>query len=202
MTSDVVMQIDSHDDGRTLIAALLYHINRWRRAQNWSRETTAQVIVEAHVAIRGPSATGIHFDGTHPDAYTRQKNAADRIFRWLDDSSKDNNLLPANFIPSILAAMPINIRTAALNDIFRPIGMNVMPIAVQHGEIDTASMFKSLLKEQSEAQMAMADLLDGATRDELIRVCDELTDVINVATDFRMRFESVLKSGGENDRKD
>ena len=80
--------------------------------------------------------------------------------------------------------------------------MTVMPIAVQHGEIDTASMFKLLLKEQSEAQMAMVDLLDGATRDELIRVCDELTDVINVATDFRMRFESVLKSGGENDRKD
>lgn len=193
MTALQIMQTGSHDD-KTLIAVLLEHVNRWRKSQNWSRETAAQFIVEAHASIGGPSVTGIHFDGAHPDTYTRQKNAADRIFRWLDDASKDNNLLPANFIPSILAAMPADIRTAALNDILRPVGMTAMPVTIQHGEIDAASMIKSLLKEQSEAQMAMADLLDGATRDELIRVCNELTDVINVATDFRMRFEALLKS--------
>lgn len=35
---------------------------------------------------------------------------ADRVFRWLDDGTKDTNLVPANFVPSILAALPTDLK--------------------------------------------------------------------------------------------
>ena len=191
MTVPKIMQTGSHGD-QTLIATLLGHVNRWRKSQDWSRETMAQVIVEAHNAIGGPSITGIHFDGSHPDIYTRQKNAADRIYRWLDDASKDNNLLPANFIPSILAAMPVDVRIAAINDMLRSVAVTASPVIVRTETLEAGQMLKKLLKEQNEAVISMTDLLDGATYDELVQASKEVGDLVNVAVDIHARITSTM----------
>ncbi len=90
---------------KTWIAIVLDHVNAWRKANGWSRETVVQMIVEAHECTNGPVVTGIKFEPHTADTFERWKVNADRVFRWLDDSSKDTNLLPTNFIPSILAAM-------------------------------------------------------------------------------------------------
>ncbi|HEA6046738.1 TPA: hypothetical protein RXH49_006447, partial [Pseudomonas aeruginosa] len=115
------MRSESH----TLISTLLAVVNQWRRREGWSRETVVQHIVEAHERINAHIATGIVFDPPSRDAMDRMKANADRVFRWLDDSTKDNNLLPANFLPSILSALPNDLKIQALGDLLTPVGVSV-----------------------------------------------------------------------------
>lgn len=95
------MRIKSHVP-RTLIALLASAVNDWRRAEGWSRETVVQVIVEHHQRVGGEQLTGLVFAPPSIDPFDRAKASADRVFRWLDDQTKDTNLMPANFLPSLL----------------------------------------------------------------------------------------------------
>lgn len=83
------MRSESH----TLISTLLGVVNQWRRREGWSRETVVQQIVEAHERIQGALVTGIVFDPPTRDTTERMKVNADRVFRWLDDGTKDTNLV-------------------------------------------------------------------------------------------------------------
>ena len=190
------MQHSSHCN-KTLIATVLEYVNQWRKSMDWSRETVAQEIVKSHESIAGPAVTGIRFDNAHSDIYTRQKNNADRIFRWLDDSSKDNNLLPVNFFISILAALPIDYRICCLNDILRVVSVSSRPMQSNQIAFDAHDMLKSILKENGEAERAIVELTNGATVEELMRASKEVTDVIVVATDARNRIEAALLDAAE-----
>lgn len=115
------MRNDSH---KTVISRLAEYIDDWRKAQGMSQITVVDEIVKAHDSIGGPASTGIHFEKS-TDEWNRQKNNADRVWRWLDDKSKDRNLLPVNFLPSILAAMPKDLRFAFLAEMLAPIGIRL-----------------------------------------------------------------------------
>lgn len=176
------MAFINHDpQGRTLISSVLNYVNLWRKSRSWSRETVVQAIVETHEKINGPAVTDIRFEGSHPDAFMRQKSNADRVFRWLDDSTKDTNLLPANFLPSILAAMPADIRIRCVNEMFLPADLTVRAISRSPEEAkDFSRLLPSLLKESGEANVAVANLLDGATPEELAKARKELTESIDM----------------------
>lgn len=189
-----VMRNVSH---RTLVATLLDHVNAWRKANGWSRETAVQQIVEAHERIHGPAVTGIRFAPHTQDAFERQKVNADRVFRWLDDSTKDSNLLPANFIPSILAAMPMDVRIHCMDDLLRGIGMAARPIEEgATGDIDAVGMLRSMISENSDAQRAVADLVDGATHEELIAAQRELSESVDATQRALRQIEAVLAKKG------
>lgn len=169
------MQRSSHTP--TWIAVIRDAVEAWRKQNGWSRETAAQMIVEAHEREGLHLVSGIVFDPHTRDTYERMKVNADRIFRWLDDATKDNNLLCANFVPSILAALPADLRMHCLDDMLRPLG-----IAVRHvGEsemrgLNAVGLLRSMLAENSEAQQAVAELVDGASKDELLRAQRELAE--------------------------
>lgn len=158
----MVMQRTTHP--RTLIAIIRDHVEDWRRENAWSRETVADQIVQAHDMIGGPRLTGIVFDPPTRDTFERMRVNADRIFRWLDDATKEKNLLPANFIWSILAALPIERRIHLADDLLHPVGLSV------HGETEdeeeptvqsVAIHFRGLVMHSSEATVAMSEMLDG-----------------------------------------
>lgn len=168
------MRNESH---KTWISVLLEHVNAWRKRSGWSRESVVQAIVEAHERIDGPTNTGIRFEPQTLDTFERQKVNADRVFRWLDDATKDNNLLPANFIPSILSAMPLDVRLHCLDDLLRPLGIAGRPVGESEiGGLNAVVLLRSMLKENAEAQQAVAELVDGATREELLNAQRELTE--------------------------
>ena len=77
---------------KTWIAIVLDHVNAWRKANGWSRETVVQMIVEAHDRMNGQVVTGIKFEPHTADTFERWKVNADRVFRWLDDSSKERRV--------------------------------------------------------------------------------------------------------------
>lgn len=162
---------------KTMIATVLEHVNAWRKQNGWSRESVVQAIVEAHERIGGPANTGIRFEPQTLDTFERQKVNADRVFRWLDDATKDNNLLPANFLPSILAAMPLETRLHCLDDLLRPLGIAGRPIGESDlHNLNAVALLRSMLSENSEAQQAVAELVDGASREELLNAQRQLAE--------------------------
>lgn len=182
------MRIESH---KSKLATLLNYVGEWRKREG-SRETVAQLIVEAHIALGNNNLPKMEFD-THGDTFTVWKNAADRIFRWLDDATKDTNFMPANFEDSILAAMPEDLRLAYLNDWLGRFGMKAKGIYGEQVEGCAVHHLKTLSKESAEATSAMADLLDGGTESELARADRELADQEEAARKARAYVQSLRK---------
>jgi len=184
--------MQSHSHKKTLIATLLSHVTTWRKASGWSRESVTQEITDAHERIGGHVVSGICFDPHTSDAYERQKVNADRVFRWLDDATKDNNLLPANFLPSILAAMPSAVAVACLSEILRPLGYGVHVLAKERQAIGVEHLHE-LIKETAEAQQAVVDLLDGATPQELVIAQKELTEMVDTGKRLLSSVEAEIR---------
>lgn len=152
---------------KTLIAILREHVNAWRKAESWSREMVTQVIVEAHESIG--TNTGIVFEKNEKDAYTGLLTNAQRMFRWLDDETKDKNLLPVNLIPSILAAMPIERRLMCASEIMVSIGLGAcMPSDGEEGDLTINDVFEAQ-RDDLDATQALADAIQHPTAENLER---------------------------------
>lgn len=190
MTISMIMQSDSHN--LTWIAIVRDAVEAWRKQNGWSRETAAQMIVEAHERHGMHQITGITFNPQTNDTYERMKVNADRIFRWLDEVTKDRNLLPANFICSILATLPNDLRMHATNRMLLPVGLGCREIGTEHAE-RPLTLLQSMLIEASGAESAVAALVDGIEGGELQKAHQELTEAINAFTKARDSVESMMK---------
>lgn len=161
------MQRDTHQP--TPISIVRDHVEAWRKAQGWSRETLAQTIVEAHERLGLHLATGIRFEPPTTDPYERTRVNADRIYRWLDDTSKDKNLLPFNFIWSVLAAMPMERRLALADDLLTPVGMGARDESDEAleslGGLDEGALviehFRAVVTSSAGSTQALGELIDG-----------------------------------------
>ncbi|MDZ4313652.1 MAG: hypothetical protein U0989_02580 [Azonexus sp.] len=157
----MVMQRATHPSP---IAIISDHVEAWRRDNRWSRETVADQIVQAHSRIGGQTFTGIAFDPPTSDTFERMRVNADRIFRWLDDRSKDKNLLPFNFFWSIAAALPTDRRALLINDLMHPIGLRVSAVLESDNEPTPAEIvehFQAIVTHTADATIAASQLLDG-----------------------------------------
>lgn len=178
----------------TLVGVVRRHVSSWRKAEGWSREAVVQQIVEAHDGLNGPAVTGIVFDPTTRDLFERQKVNADRIFRWLDDESKDNNLLPANFIHSILSAMPMDIRLHCIGDILRPLGITVASSELgDHGEFDAQNHLREMVKESAEAALALINISPLSTVQQLEDAYKEVGDVHEASSRARRALAKAIE---------
>lgn len=169
------MRNDSH---KTMIGTIKTAVVEWRKREGWSRETVVQEIVDAHERLDGPAVADIRFEPNTRDAFQRQKVNADRVFRWLDDEGKDTNLLPANFVPSILAALPIDLKLQCVGEILRPLGLDVRSSESQESPaFDPLAHASSIIKEGAEAAQAILKVAPGASQDAVDLACKELADV-------------------------
>lgn len=157
-----------NESQKTMVGIIRESVIAWRKREGWSREAVVQVIVEAHEAFEAPANTGIVFDPTTRDAFERQKVNADRVFRWLDDEGKDTNLLPTNFIHSIWAAMPIDVRVQCVADCVRPVGLTARSSDAAEGdEFDASAQLRELVKTSAEAQLALINVQGGGDLHQL-----------------------------------
>lgn len=160
------MQHGTHT--KTAISTIRDFIEDWRRENRWSRETAADMIVQAHERIGGPRLTGITFDPPTRDTFERMRVNADRIWRWLDDSSKDKNLLPLNFLGSVLAALPEERRLHLVDALLAPLGLTGRAVhigidpAAEGGDHTAVVMyFRKIVEDGSAATVAMSKMTDG-----------------------------------------
>lgn len=169
------MRNESHT---TMIGIIRDHVIAWRKREGWSREAVVQVIVEAHEAIGGPASTGIVFDPTTQDLFERQKVNAERVFRWLDDETKESNLLPVNFIHSIWAAMPMDVRLPCVADCVRPVGiMAASADAPEDADFDSVEHLRHLVRVSATAQLALINAPTGAGLHQLEQAHKEIEGV-------------------------
>lgn len=152
-----------HESQQTKISALSHCVEIWKQRLG-SREAVAIAIVEKHYELGLNVVTGIELN-RQGDAFKVAKTLADRIFRWLDDRTKDNVLLPINFEQSILVAMPADLALRYANTTLCPVGFVVRPKTVcVGGDEDPVKMAHAQHKEGTEATNAMLNLYH----------CDEL----------------------------
>lgn len=183
----------------TVIGVFAAAATRWMRDTGSSQATVAQYLVEAHNAIGAERTTRIVFDPATQDTYERMKINAERIFRWLDELTKDRNLLPANFIPSFLAGLPDELRLWVANEMLRPAGLAARAISAEGaGLSDLPDMFRAMLTEGAEAEVAITRLLDGASAEELKDAHLQLTQDLDSRSQLLMAVESALIIGGHD----
>lgn len=173
------------------ITIIRTHLEDYRKEKGWSRESLVQEIVEAHERNGNDKISGIQFEPKTSDPFGRMKVNADRVYRWLDDQTKDNNLLPSNFVRSIYSALPIDRRVRLLNDLLRDQGVTVSSV-VGGVDFNPVNLLQSIIKEAGEAQSAMAALCDGATRDELLVAQREITEAVAAMMKGLIAIESAL----------
>jgi len=172
-----IMRDSSHK--RTVIAILAEAVVEWKDKNNWSRETVADAIVAHHVKNCSHQVAGVRFDlvGTG-DEYRRMHTNANKLFRWLDEITKDNNLLPANFITSIIGAMPLDLRLRVINEIIAPLGLSAGPM-VWIEPIRPLDLLKNILIQGGETSNAVAALVDGVDPGELEAAQQAIIDSIS-----------------------
>lgn len=152
-------------------AILRAEIESWRTSSRMSREAVAIAIVEAHQALGADLATEISFE-FEGDTFAKARKSAQKIFRWLDEGN-----LPANLIPSILEALPAELKIRCLSQMFCPVGVEVR--AVDHNapaELDVPTHLRAVMKESSEAQLALVNLAPNASTEMLLAVHKELVE--------------------------
>lgn len=139
---------------KTFVGIIREHVIAWRKAEGWSRETVAQVIIEANDKYN--AVAGITFEPQTKDVHEAREVNAQRIFRWLDDESKSNNTIPANFIPSVFAAMPVARRAACASELLVSIGLGVRMLdSSEEGDLSINDVF--------EVQIAHSVALQAST---------------------------------------
>lgn len=180
---------------QTLIGILREEISTYRRLNRLSRETIAQNIVEAHERLQADAITSIRFEPKTTDAVERQKVNADRLFRWLDDETKDSTLLPTNFLPSVLAGIPQAVQRRCLDRILMPLGFAVRALT-EDGDavVFSAAVATHLMKEQGEAAIAVVGLADGYDKAELLNARREVAEAVDAGKKTLQLIETQLAS--------
>lgn len=179
---------------KTRIAMYRECVEEWRKREGWSRETVCQMIVEAHERIDGPATTGLRFDPLTSDTYERQKVNAERIFRWLDDVTKDRTLLPANFEPSVEEALPLDIYLKFENMRLARRGVELRQLEVEPAaKLDVTPHLRSLVKESAEATTSLLAIGPDATVDDLRHACKELQEARDAAGHAKRDLQSEIE---------
>jgi hypothetical protein len=179
---------------KTFIATLADYVDAWRKREGMSQATVVDEIVKAHERVAGPQVTGIVFEPNR-DEYYRMKANSDRVWRWLDDKSKDRNLLPANFIPSMLEAMPADLRIGFLDEVFRPLGLAMRSLAGESSDaLDPVALACSIIKEDAESHQAVAALSHNMDLPSLLRAQKENKDATEAHLDAGRKLEGAIKS--------
>lgn len=177
---------------KTPIRSLLEHLDAWRHNKGWSRETLAQIIVEAHEASDGPRKLRVQFDSGITDVFKRAHTNAARIFRWFNDDEKDTNLLSVNFLQTVLIAMPRDYAITWLNTFLRPLGLGAHSLNSKTLPLNAQSALVTLLKEDSESHQAVAGLIADQSAAALEAAHRELTDSIEASTRVRSEIEAKI----------
>lgn len=161
---------------QTLIATVRDAVEAWRKRERLSIASVVQIIVETHERLGLDVVTELHFDSDR-DAARRMQTNGERVYRWLDDVTKHNNFLPANFLPSILAALPMDLRIECVDHILQPAALSVREVGgAEAGSV--GAVLQRVAKETGEATSAIAALIDGATPVELANAQREITEAM------------------------
>jgi len=178
---------------QSVAAILRTEIEAWRRAGNTSREAVAIQVMESHQALGGEAATGVEFTFSG-DTYTQAKKAAQKLFRWLDEGCP----LPAGIVPSILAALPLDVKLHCLNQMYRPLGVEARSLQpATPAPFDGMAHLQHMIKEGAEAKAAVVTASIQQTPEALQHAIKEVNESIEADTAAKRSMEAALARASE-----
>ncbi len=144
-----------HEPHKTVIGAARDALHALMNLRGWKFASLAQHVVEVHV-----SATGdVHTFQAGGDPLRAMKTNSERLARWLDDVTKDSTLLPANLLPSVLLALPPDLRVSCAQALLDGTGLAVSLVGDGDSAAGRAAVLATGIKEGSEAISALAGYL-------------------------------------------
>lgn len=183
-----------------LLKVVREQVQEWCLRNHYSREDAATAIIQQHYGAGFDQTSGIVFDECRngkPISERARRTAADRIFRWLDDETKDKNLLPASFLPSILLALPEEDSLNVLNEVLAPLGVEVLtrapPKRLQAGDLKPAELLRDLVLRTGDAEKSLAEMLDGIDPGELECARKELRELFDTTRQVLGKIEACLQ---------
>ncbi|MCD4505543.1 hypothetical protein LQR30_15700 [Chromobacterium piscinae] len=163
---------------KTVIGAIREHVDLWRRQQGMTHQVAAACVVDAYFSGRFDRVWPIDFV-VEGDDYRRLKNNSDRVWRWLDDQTKQTVLLPANLIPAVLSALPQNLRLQCVVELLAPLGMAPTLLIQEETDACHSALMASAAKESGEGLSAFALLANGMTPEQLRVALAEVEESIS-----------------------
>lgn len=172
-------------------------LDGWRKINGWSQSTVVANVVEAHKAIDAERSTEIVFEEERRgrDLTHCQRINMQRVYRWLESDDDGPGNMPVNFLPSVLAALPVDLRVQLANEILAPCGLAVRALSdSSESGFDPMSHLGRFLVEFPEAQQAMMKMAGCDAPETALATIKELDDVVRVAKDARDEIEAQLSS--------
>jgi hypothetical protein len=183
--------MNMHPHAQGIASILRTEIEGYRRANSIacvSREAFAAMVMEEHAKQGGEAATGVEFSFVG-DTYTQAKKAAQKLYRWLDA----DGTLPAGIVPSILAALPLDVKLHCLNQFLRPLGIEARSLeAAAPAHFDGLGHLQAMIKENSEAQSAVVKAASTQKPDDIRVAIKEVSESIQVDVDAKRSLEAAL----------
>lgn len=121
---------------------------------------------------------GISFART-TDVHNDARVNAQKLFRWLGQYEGQHPQAERLFHveQALVAALPVDLRVAYLNDVFGCAGVTVIADQISDGHVlHVADMAAQLTKENAEAQIAVIHLGAAPSCDELLKAHQELKE--------------------------
>lgn len=103
---------------------------------------------------------------------------SERIWRWLDDQTKETNLLPVNLLPVLLAYLPMDLRLRCVSEMLLPLGLSVSIAHTTETQATHAALMAGMAKEAGEGVAAFAELAEALTPEQLMRAKVEIEEGI------------------------
>ncbi|POB00148.1 hypothetical protein C2134_02855 [Chromobacterium sinusclupearum] len=194
-----------HIPHKTWIGVVRDAVQLWRQRERWTLEAVADQIVAHYYESGADGVWLVEFQRTASgrDPMRALKTNAERVARWLDDQTKDTSLLPANLLPVVLGALPMDLRLACVTEMMGPLGFDVAIAKPGIPDATHAALVAAAAKEAGEAVAAFSLLADGMSQPVLMRakveleegraaLCDAINHVDGLLTE--KRHETRLRS--------
>lgn len=174
-------------------------LDDWRRSLRWSQSAAIDSVVQAHKAIDGERVAEILFEEERPgrDATHCQRINMQKVYRWLESDDEGPGNMPVNFLPSVLAALPEELRVQLANDILAPCGLVAHLVGQSsESEFDPSQHVMTMLKELPEAKKAAYDLTRSTSDETLRRAHIEGIEAKQAIEDFVESVEGEMSRRG------
>jgi len=159
-------------------------VAKWRRLPGVNKQVIALSVIEQmnrHNFKEALSQVGIAFTDSGNVFNDAQRNA-EKIFRWLgemDIAEQPGKLFYVEEL--IVSALPEELRTEYLNSVYSKSGVYISnPEKQACGLIDVTVIVSALIKENSEAQIAVHQLAQSSTLKQLKAAERELRESISI----------------------
>lgn len=178
------------------LAVLRRYLDSWAARPRCGRAVVAEIVVEAFKVYEYAehlAGTGVEF--THSDDVAHDMRVhGQKLWRWIgafeDCKPQPDKLFYVE--QAVVAAMPEDLRTRYLSEVYQHADLCIC-MTQDAPAADAASMIRSLIKENAEAQIAVSTITSHSTHHEIHEAIRELRESEAISASAIRALEGLLE---------